>query len=117
MISFYGMGASNGIDCSQRDTITCSGESNRLFYNPMWTLYSSNKDFPGTHKYARTGEDVVSWHFLDQVIIRPSLIEKFSFDSLSIITNTTQYKFTNKNNKPSLSDHLPIKCELALNEE
>ena len=111
MISFTGMVATNGIACSQRDTIICDGESQRLFYNPMWTLYADHKERPGSHKYIRTGEDVVSWHFLDQVIMRPTLINHFNFDALTLIKKTENYYLTNSRHIPDPSDHLPLICE------
>ncbi|MDA3788991.1 MAG: hypothetical protein PF503_10945 [Desulfobacula sp.] len=112
MVSFSGMGATNGIACSRREMVTRSGESNRLFYNPMWTLYSSYKDRPGSHRYNRLGEDVVSWHFLDQVLIRPTLIDKFKFEALMLIKGTKNYNYLNANQSPNLSDHLPLMCEI-----
>ncbi len=112
MVSFTGMAATNGIACSQRESVVCDGEENRLFYNPMWTLYSSHRERPGSHKYIRTGEDVVSWHFLDQVLIRPSLIDRFKFESLALIKETQNYNYLNANQAPKLSDHLPLMCEI-----
>lgn len=113
MISFDGMGATNGVDCSRRISVTKTGETAKLFYNPMWTLYSLYKDRPGTHRYLRTGEDIVSWHFLDQVLIRPSLIDRFNFDSLRLVDRTQNYSFVNDNSFPVLSDHLPLVCDLT----
>lgn len=112
MVSFSGMSATNGIDCSRREKVTRGGEDTRLFYNPMWTLYSSYKDRPGGYKYSRLGEDVVSWHFLDQVLIRPTLIDTFMFESLRLINGTENYNYLNTNQAPSLSDHLPLMCEI-----
>jgi hypothetical protein len=114
MISFSGMGATNGLACSRRMEVTRAGEKARLFYNPMWTLYSAYKDRPGSHRYSRLGEDVVSWHFLDQVIIRPTLIDNFKFESLKLIERTTNYNYLNVNKSPSLSDHLPLMCAIEL---
>jgi hypothetical protein len=114
MVAFHGMAATNGIACSQRELVTCDGEENRLFYNPMWTLYSSYRDRPGSHRYIRTGEDVVSWHFLDQVLIRSTLINRFKFESLSLIKNTTNFNYLNSNHTPNLSDHLPLMCEIDI---
>ncbi|MBK9161156.1 MAG: endonuclease/exonuclease/phosphatase family protein [Nitrosomonadales bacterium] len=114
MISFSGLSATNSRDCFSKDVVTRADESKRLFYNPMWSLYSLHAERPGSHKYRRLGEDVISWHFLDQVIIRPSLIDKFDFNALKLISNTTNYSFANRNGKPSLSDHLPIACEIGL---
>lgn len=114
MTSFFGVGATNGFSCSKRENIICNSESKRLFYNPMWTLYSKDREHPGTHQYLRTGVDVLTWHFLDQVIIRPTLIDKFNFDSLRIVKKTTSFNLVNRNSKPNVSDHLPLTCELNI---
>ncbi len=111
MISFYGMGASNGIECSQRSP-SIYQESNKLFYNPMWILYARYNERPGSYHYLKTDINVLTWHFLDQVIIRPSLIEFFNFDSLTLMTGTKNFDYTNRNNKPKISDHLPLICEI-----
>ncbi len=114
MVSFSGMCATNAKDTANRDRITRSWGEKRLFYNPMWALYSAYSERPGSFKYDRFGEDVVGWHFLDQVIIRPSLIEAFKFDALKLIYETSTYKFVNQNGKPTSSDHLPIVCEIEI---
>lgn len=112
MISFSGISATNGWECSRRTKVTRGGEKTKLFYNPMWTLYSCYQERPGSHKYIRSGDDVVSWHFLDQVIIRPTLIDDFKFESLKLIHGTKSYNYLNRNNAPKLSDHLPLICEI-----
>ncbi|WP_214660176.1 hypothetical protein, partial [Vibrio anguillarum] len=114
MVSFYGMACTNGIDCSKRTHVTSVGESKSLFYNPMWSLYSTMKDKPGGHKYSRLEDDVVSWHMLDQVIMRPSMVEYFDFDELKIVDSTLLGTLVNRNGKPSLSDHLPLVCKFNL---
>ncbi len=114
MVSFSGMGATNGLACSNREEVTRGGEKTRLFYNPMWTLYSLYKDRPGTHRYSRLGEDVVSWHFLDQVVIRPTLIDNFQLESLKMVKGTENYNYLNNNQTPVMSDHLPLSCELMI---
>lgn len=114
MVSFTGMCATNHRDCISREIVTRAGEAKRVFYNPMWSLYSAFGQKPGTHKYDRYGEDVICWHFVDQVIIRPSLIDAFKFNSLKVLNGTTGHKYTNKNGLPNLSDHLPITCEVEL---
>ncbi|MBF4349238.1 hypothetical protein EAY19_24650, partial [Vibrio anguillarum] len=94
--------------------VTSVGESKSLFYNPMWSLYSTMKDKPGGHKYSRLEDDVVSWHMLDQVIMRPSMVEYFDFDELKIVDSTLLGTLVNRNGKPSLSDHLPLVCKFNL---
>lgn len=112
MIEFSGMGAINSSDALRREHVTDGGETKRLFFNPMWTLYSKYRERPGSHKYARLGVDVIHWHFLDQVIIRPSLISRFKFDELKIIDETKSFKLRGRYGTPKTSDHLPITCRL-----
>ncbi|WP_375320660.1 hypothetical protein [Aliivibrio logei] len=114
MLSFSGLAATNGIDCSLRDSIVSDGETKKLFFNPMWTLYGQYKDRPGSHRYVKTGVSVASWHFLDQVIIRPLLIEHFDFNELKFISKTSNYSFVNRNGTPSTSDHLPLVCKFNI---
>ncbi len=114
MISFRSMGATNGQDCSLRRSIKSYEVSNQLFYNPMWTLYAAHKERPGGHKYLNTPNHVLTWHFLDQVIIRPSLIEYFNFESLLVIKRTKNFNYLNNNQVPKVSGHLPLMCEIAI---
>lgn len=111
MVSFSGLAASNGIDCSQRRSVKSDGETSKLFYNPMWTLYSQYKERPGSYRYSQPGNNILSWHFLDQVIIRPNLVGKFDFNSLKFIIKTKNFTYTDKHGRPSISDHLPLICE------
>jgi len=116
MISLLGMGATNGQYCSQRNKVTSDDVSKRLFYNPMWTLYAEHKERPGGYRYLDTQNHVLTWHFLDQVIIRPSLIEYFNFDSLQVIKKTSTVHYLNNRQSPdkNISDHLPLMCEVEI---
>lgn len=114
MISFRSMGATNGQDCNQRGAITSYEVSNKLFYNPMWTLYATHKERPGGYRYPNTQNHVLTWHFLDQVIIRPSLIEHFNFESLQLIKATSTVNYLNNNQFPTISDHFPLMCEVEI---
>jgi len=114
MIAFRNMGATNGQQCSRRGTITSYEESKELFYNPMWTLYAKYKERPGSYRYLTTANHVLTWHFLDQVIIRPSLIDYFDFDALSLVMGTRNFNYLNQNQAPKVSDHLPLMCEIDI---
>jgi len=114
MISFRSLGATNGQQCSLRGTISSYGDAKELFYNPMWTLYAKYKERPGSYRYTTTTNHVLTWHFLDQVIIRPSLIDYFDFDILSLIMGTRNFNYLNQNQFPKSSDHLPLMCEIDI---
>ena len=114
MISFRSLGATNGQQCSLRGTISSYGDAKELFYNPMWTLYAKYKERPGSYRYPATANHVLTWHFFDQVIIRPSLIENFNFDALSLVMETKNFNYLNKNKFPELSDNLPLVCEIDI---
>jgi len=114
IISFSGLLATNSMDCVERDQWTRKGDTKRVFFNPMWSLYAQHLHQPGSHHYRRLTEDVIEWHFLDQVIIRASLISKFSLPDLRLVDSTTRFSFRKKSGKPFVSDHLPISCRLNL---
>jgi len=114
LLSFSGLCATNSVDCVERSFITRDGERKDLFYNPMWTLYDKYKRRPGTFRYRRPGIDVIMWHFIDQILIRPCLIDRFDFDELQIVSEINDYKFANANGTPIISDHLPLVCQVEL---
>jgi len=55
------------------------------FYNPMWNLFGDARGngVPATYYYRKS---YLYWHMLDQVLIRPSLIERFDFTALQVVT-------------------------------
>jgi hypothetical protein len=81
-----------------------------IFYNPTWNLYGDYPAPPGTY-YKPGGYRNLFWHSLDQVLLRPPLIENYVEGSLKILTKIgpknllTNYGFPNST---KYSDHLPI---------
>lgn len=102
---------------AKREKRTVAGKEFSMFYNPMWNFLGDAKQPYGTYYHA--GSDVVNtyWNIYDQVIIRPSLREKFVDESLKIITETeTKYLLDNKGHPDkNISDHLPIIFEIKEN--
>lgn len=91
----------------------------RYFYNPMWGYMGDlgNGSVPGTYYQSASGIDVLHWHLLDQVIIRPSVIPFFDDKELKILSQTSQFSLlTNQGiiNKNDYSDHLPIKFKISI---
>lgn len=89
----------------------------KMFYNPMWNLLGDFNFPPGTYYY-NTGEEINEfWHIFDQVLIRPSLRERFIDESLKIVTEPSSFNLMNKRKHPNkdISDHLPIVFEIKEN--
>ena len=88
--------------------------SHKYFYNPMWNLFGDFNNNPGTFFYASSEQAVYYWNILDQVILRPSIIEYFVKDSLNIIQKIGETSLISDFGQPILSDHLPITFEFKL---
>lgn len=82
------------------------------FYNPMWGLSGDliEGKAPGTYFRNTSNSDEYFWYILDQVIIRPSLIEYFEPSKLKILSKGKDYDLMTRNKTISgkYSDHLPI---------
>ncbi len=87
------------------------------FYNPMWRFLG---DYPeiigGTYYYDKKYPTPYYWHILDQVLIRPNLIQYFDDNSLKIISKTNNYNLLSDNGiiNSNISDHLPIYFKLNI---
>lgn len=81
----------------------------KMFYNPMWKVFSENPDLHyGSYYYSSTKTYMLYWNVLDQVIIRPSLIERFGNLKILNQINTTSIVSNTSIKKPNASDHLPL---------
>lgn len=94
------------------------GRSYKFFYNPMWNMFGDEKNGPiGTFFYERAEHKTYFWNILDQVIIRPGVIDNFNFESLEIIDTLGETSLLDSNgypNKIKYSDHLPIKFSINI---
>lgn len=79
------------------------------FYNPMWNLLGDMNAPTGSYFYRKSILDCLFWNAVDQVCIRPSLINRFDMDCLRYITTIGGKSILN-NNIPNrkISDHLPL---------
>lgn len=96
-----------------------NGNKCMFFYNPMWGFLgdTGKGDVCGTYYYNPSQPIQFYWHVLDQVMIRPSLLDYFDTDKLQIVTKTTNYNFiTNQGliDAKNYSDHLPILFNLNI---
>lgn len=86
------------------------------FYNPMWACFSdTSAGPPGTYYWSNADEPTNHfWQVYDQVLVRPELLDRFV--SAEIIDHDGQETLLTASGRPrggTLSDHLPIYCELS----
>ncbi|MBQ0142678.1 MAG: endonuclease/exonuclease/phosphatase family protein [Prevotellaceae bacterium] len=96
-----------------------NGNRFMFFYNPMWGFLgdTGKGDVCGTYYYNPSQPIQYYWHVLDQVLVRPSLLDFFDTNKLRIVTKTTKYNFITKQgliDAKNYSDHLPILFNLNI---
>ena len=97
---------------------TVQGERYQFFYNPMWgRMGDGSTGPPGT--YYRSGASPLNffWHTLDQVLIRPDLLEFFLETKLQVICDVTGQSLLSASGIPDTSfgsDHLPLVFEIDI---
>lgn len=101
-------------DEAKRNSRTIAGTQYNIFYNPMWNFLGDFQKPYGTYYYDKAGVKNTYWNIFDQVIFRPSLMERFAKDNLKIITETKENCLLDNKGHPNtkISDHLPILFEM-----
>lgn len=101
-------------EVAKRKERTVAGQSFKMFYNPMWNFFGDHKKPYGTYYYAGGVSNNPFWSIYDQVIISPSLRDRFVDSSLKIITETNIRYLLDQYGHPDkeISDHLPIMFEI-----
>jgi endonuclease/exonuclease/phosphatase family metal-dependent hydrolase len=96
-------------DLTFEGTRTVAREEYRYFYNPMWGCFGDRTPGPpGTH-YHRGGPTSTHWHLLDQVLLRPALMDALS--ELRILDAIGSTSLLTAQGRPQVadgSDHLPL---------
>ncbi|WP_170291988.1 endonuclease/exonuclease/phosphatase family protein [Heliobacterium mobile] len=95
-------------DVANRKSRKVSGLNHSMFYNPMWNLFGDKNNPPGTYYYSNSNQVNYFWHIFDQVLIRPSLINRLPLESIDIINFVEEESLVNKRGIPNISDHLPL---------
>jgi exonuclease III len=94
------------------------GNKYPFFYNPMWNLLGDvNSETPGTFYYYNKEPVNLFWYMLDQVLIRPDLLDNFNAHELKILTSDGVSSFLSEDGIPDdkvASDHLPLLFKLDL---
>lgn len=87
-------------------------------YNPTWHLMGNQvASVPGSYYFSQP-KVTHYWYTLDQVLVGPDLVSKFSIDALALLTQVNGHcLLTSRSGKPNAkrySDHLPLKFSLLL---
>jgi endonuclease/exonuclease/phosphatase family metal-dependent hydrolase len=86
----------------------------RRFYNPMWGFFGDRTPGPaGTHYWRSHQPHNTHWGMLDQVLIRPALINQLA--TVEILDHDGKHSLLASDGAPNndhLSDHLPIYFQL-----
>ncbi len=111
--SAYGFHGVMTKEIASKEARTVQGERCPFFYNPMWAHFGDRTPGPpGTFYFSSAQPGARFWHMLDQVLLRPSLMEKLK--QLEILTSDGSTSLMNKRGIPEASDHLPVFFELDL---
>jgi hypothetical protein len=101
----------NSISClntARREVRSIAGRKHAFFYNPMWNLLGDFAGPPGTYFHASPGYVSQYWNLLDQVVLRPTLADRFDKTALAVLTQAGPIRLVNDTGRPTLSDHLPL---------
>jgi endonuclease/exonuclease/phosphatase family metal-dependent hydrolase len=115
MVAAHGLHAVSDKNIARRVSRTVDGAPFPFFYNPMWNyLGDENARPPGTYYYA--GREICHfWHTFDQVLLRPRLLDIFTFSNLRIVTEVNgRSLMRNDRINTDIVDHLPVAVTLDL---
>ncbi len=103
---------------ANRGSRTIRGKSYPFFYNPMWNHFGDErKPAAGTYYYAKGDQLAYYWHMFDQVLVRPTLLNRLPVPGVRIATSAGDVSLLNRKGHPDAvagSDHLPIVFSLNL---
>ena len=115
IIGCYGFQAIYDMQIAKKGSRTVADEKRKFYYNPMWDIMGKHNGVMGTYYYETDQEDkAFYWYTYDQVLIRPSLIDRFIWEEFGVVTKIGEKSLlrNGKINKKIYSDHLPIKFEI-----
>jgi hypothetical protein len=92
-------------------------ENRQFFYNPMWSHFGERGPSPpGSYYYRSSSQVAYFWHFFDQVLLRPDLLDSCSDDDVRVITEVGGRSLLDCEGRPDArhgSDHLPLVVTLG----
>jgi hypothetical protein len=105
---------------ARKETRRFKFESNRYFYNPMWSHFGEKQQgHAGTYYYSTPKARADFWNIYDQVLVRPALLPHFLDEKVEILwqdlaANLSLLKPDGSPNEKEFSDHLPILFRLNI---
>jgi hypothetical protein len=108
----------NAVMCrsvASKGSRTVDFKTRRYYYNPMWNfLGDQSRSQPASYFYTGSDSNNIHWCSMDQMIIRPSLIDCLVGNGVQILTEAGPKSLTKDKGVPdvSISDHLPILATL-----
>jgi endonuclease/exonuclease/phosphatase family metal-dependent hydrolase len=116
MCGAHGLNATMTRQVAMREVRVVQNRSYAYFYNPMWGLFGDRTPGPAGTFYLSSSKPVnYHWHMLDQVLVRPAMINEF--DDVQILdTDGTRSLLTTSGSPDSTlaSDHLPLLVTLSV---
>lgn len=100
---------------ARREERIVQGMPYPYFYNPMWGLFGDRTPGPEGTYYYSGGVAEAYWHMLDQVLLRPPLMDQLQ--NVQILASIDGESLLTKNGLPdaaNYSDHLPLLFRLKL---
>jgi hypothetical protein len=117
MVSVDGFHAVMCLNTALKKKRKVDREEYRYFFNPMWAVQGNHENTVlGTYYHHKNPISYV-WNLFDQVILRPSLINKFDISELDVVTIAGENSLLTENGLPDrkkFSDHLPIKFKISI---
>ncbi len=111
IVSARGFHAVMSRKIAQERQRTVQGLDYPFFYNPMWNFFGdTTPGMPGTFYFRNAEHRVYFWNILDQVLIRPDLLDSFDVNNLRVPDSVGDLSFLRNGlpDKDAISDHLPI---------
>lgn len=88
------------------------------YYNPMWSHFGDHPSTTPPGSYFGWGKHFSTlWHMVDQVLVRPALLDRFAVESVRILHEAGETPLVTEAGRPDrrrYSDHLPLVFELAI---
>ncbi len=94
---------------------TVQGREYRFFYNPMWAFFGDGTPGPaGTHFYQQAAHTTRFWHIVDQVLVRPELVDDLLDVAILDDAGHSLLNQAGRLNEEVGSDHLPLLFRLRV---
>lgn len=115
VVSARGLNATMSKFIAKKEKRIINGIERKYFYNPMWNIMGADREVQGTYfNSSDRKEESLYWYTLDQVLVRPQMIDNCLNEKLEIVDRIKESSLLSlhKVNAEKYSDHLPIIFEI-----